>query len=1544
MKSAGCSALFVGLGLGVSLVLTGCGGGGSNSGGGGGGSNPPTPTITSISPTSVMAGSAAVTLTVNGTNFLSTSIIQVNGMSETTAFVNATQLTAAVPATQIVSGGQLAVAVLNGSVSSAQGTPMNFTVNNPVPAISSVSPTGELAGVSSPTITVTGTGFVPTTFINVNGNARTTTYSSETQVSVALAAADVAAAGSLSLTAVNAAPGGGTSTAATVTVTAPSVAPTITSISPSTETVGANSLTIAVTGTGFVATTVIDVNGSARTTTYTSGTKVSAVLTTADVAATGSLSVTAVSPAPGGGTSAAFMLAVNNPTVGAITLNPAGLTEGGTTPVTITVAGSTFVPSSVVKVNGNARTTAYLNANSLTFVATVADQATVGLLAVTVTNPAPGGGTSPAANLGITAPGAPQITSVTPNPIYIGSGDTSISVNGSGFTTNSVVNWNGTTLVGGGFINSYYGQTLLATVPAADLTTAGTASVTVNTPGASPSLSNPVAVAIANPPAPTLASIYPSGGPVNTSTQLILYGTGFTQESTVAINGVNVAAEYNLPTQLTATVPASAVALPGNLSVTVTNPPPGGGTTSPLAFTAYIGITNNDIAYNAADGLLYASVPGSEGNPQGNSIVGIDPATGTIMRQIWVGSNPNKLALSTDGTQLFVGLDGAASVAQVDLNKGKVVDQFALGGGVGVYNPTYTATFMAAVPGNPNSVAVEAGDIVTVYDSGTARVNTSQNSNYGGSGPICFGSSSSTLYVWGAGIDILTIDSTGITAATALTTPTGGNAYSGTMQYDNGRLYLSNGQVYDASAGTLLGTFYSGTNTAASGPVVSDSTLGRAFLANESSFNNSTQIIAYEESTFNPAGTISLSLPSTGYSLAFQRIVRWGQDGLAVNTTSQIYIFQSSVVQDLSASPADLSVAFSAPSTAATGSAITYSASINNLGPNAAQDTTLSLNLDPSLIIGSVTSSQGTCIQEAAVLCNLGDLANGSSVTVSVSATPTNSGTLEGTATVNSVSYDPAITNNQATTSTTVTGREYAAVPAIASISPAMVQSGASDFTLTVNGTGFVSDSVVDLGSSALSTTYESTTQLTAQVTASQVANYGWASITVTNPAPGGGTSGISPLTIYALVSVPANAILFNPFSQQIYASVPSASTTVTGNSIVTIDPITASVGTPIDIGSEPNVMAETSDGDYLYVGLSGADGLAQFDLLTQKVVATIPLTLTQDGESSPVAATWLAAMPGSDSTLAVNANGTWGNFGIFDVSGSTGSFRTNLSGIYEGIDPEFADASHVYAYDSQTSGAEFYRYSVTASGLTLIDGTTLNGLGGSLGSFQIGSNGLVYGDSGGIVDALTTPPSQIAVLPTVESLQLTGPGVGVAADPSTNSDFLMMENTAGTWSYALARYNLTTYLPDAWIPMPTSLSNIETGWSMLRWGQDGLALLASVNSSIDPGGTTEIVLLRGPFVTPQLLGTDTAATLTSSSQSSFTHGAGNTLLTLTGSNFQPGVAVTWNGSYRTTTIVDATHVTVAIPVSDLAATGSATVVATNPGGAASNSLTITIN
>jgi len=429
------------------------------------------------------------------------------------------------------------------------------------------------------------------------------------------------------------------------------------------------------------------------------------------------------------------------------------------------------------------------------------------------------------------------------------------------------------------------------------------------------------------------------------------------------------------------------------------------------------------------------------------------------------------------------------------------------------------------------------------------------------------------------------------------------------------------------------------------------------------------------------------------------------------------------------------------------------------------------------------------------------------------------------------------------------------------------------------------------------------------------------------------------------LVNVPASGMAFDPYSQQVYATIPSTATTITGNSVVTINPVTGAVGTPVFVGSQPTVMAETSDGNYLYIGLSGADSVAQFDLLRQSLKVTIPISMTQNGSTTSVAATWLAAMPGSDSTLAINTNGTWGNFGIFDISGNTGSFRPNFSGIYNGVNPIFGDASQIYAYDSQTSGAEFYRYSVDANGLTLIDGTTLDGIGGFAGAFQL-ANGLVYGAGGGIINPSTTPPSQIATLPQFDFYNSgsNGAGVGVAADPSLQKEFMVLENLAGTSAYGLVRYDLNTYLPEALLDFPSWVSSFNSALTTFRFGQDGLAFLVTGQSTSGSQPQVEILLLRGPSVAPQELQSNPAASLTSSSAASIEHGSGNTILTLTGSKFLPGVAVTWNGSYRTTRVVDSTHVTVAIPASDLKSTGTASLAATNPGASASNTLQITIN
>jgi uncharacterized protein (DUF2141 family) len=72
---------------------------------------------------------------------------------------------------------------------------------------------------------------------------------------------------------------------------------------------------------------------------------------------------------------------------------------------------------------------------------------------------------------------------------------------------------------------------------------------------------------------------------------------------------------------------------------------------------------------------------------------------------------------------------------------------------------------------------------------------------------------------------------------------------------------------------------------------------------------------------------------------------------------------------------------------------------------------------------------------------------------------------------------------------------------------PTAVAPGGPAFTLTVNGSGFVSGATVHWNGAARTTTFVSSSQLTAAIPASDIATAGTASITVANPAPGGGPS-----------------------------------------------------------------------------------------------------------------------------------------------------------------------------------------------------------------------------------------------------------------------------------------------------------------------------------------------------------------------------------------------------------------------------------------------------
>ena len=89
-----------------------------------------------------------------------------------------------------------------------------------------------------------------------------------------------------------------------------------------------------------------------------------------------------------------------------------------------------------------------------------------------------------------------------------------------------------------------------------------------------------------------------------------------------------------------------------------------------------------------------------------------------------------------------------------------------------------------------------------------------------------------------------------------------------------------------------------------------------------------------------------------------------------------------------------------------------------------------------------------------------------------------------------------------------------AGAPITTSLSPSSIMANGAGFTLTVNGQNFVDGAIVYWNGAVLTTTFINGTQLQATVLASHLTLAGPASVTVGNPAPGGGTSNAQTFTV----------------------------------------------------------------------------------------------------------------------------------------------------------------------------------------------------------------------------------------------------------------------------------------------------------------------------------------------------------------------------------------------------------------------------------------------
>ena len=102
--------------------------------------------------------------------------------------------------------------------------------------------------------------------------------------------------------------------------------------------------------------------------------------------------------------------------VPAITSISPGTTTAGSPSFTLTVTGSNFSASSVVRWNGVARPTSYVRSTQLQASIPASDIASAATAQVTVTNPSPGGGSSTSLAFAVTPNNpAPTLTSITPN-------------------------------------------------------------------------------------------------------------------------------------------------------------------------------------------------------------------------------------------------------------------------------------------------------------------------------------------------------------------------------------------------------------------------------------------------------------------------------------------------------------------------------------------------------------------------------------------------------------------------------------------------------------------------------------------------------------------------------------------------------------------------------------------------------------------------------------------------------------------------------------------------------------------------------------------------------------------------------------------------------------------------------------------------------------------------------------------------------------------------------------------------------------------------
>lgn len=470
-----------------------------------------TPTLSNVFPNTDSINGGA-TLTLSGSGFVPGTTVELGGIVVGNVVItDANSLSFTVPA--YLSGSltkDIIVTNSAGNVVTAGG----FVYTAVDPTLTSVAPSsGSTDGGT--TITLTGTGFVPGTTVNVGGSAATNV--NVIDVNTLTAVTPNHAAGNATVTVNN-----GTNVASLVnSFVYNALAPTLNLVSPSSGSIAGGTL-ITITGTNLNHINAITIGGVAATLTGTSANSLTAIvppyysgpLLTDIIVSDGTANAVIV-----GG----FSYNAIAPTLSSLT--PAsGSTSGGTS---ITLTGTGFTPNTTVLIGDLAATHIEVqNASRLTFLTPAYIDGSL-VKDVTVNNLV---GSVTLAGAFTYVASTPAVMSISPSAGTT-SGNTLVTISGDNFTPGSTV-W-----LGGHQASSVQvmdANTVTALTPPYS-SGALTVDAEVNNGVASSALNDTYTY---QPALPTIANINPATGSIAGGSSITITGTNFTPDSTVSIGGI----------------------------------------------------------------------------------------------------------------------------------------------------------------------------------------------------------------------------------------------------------------------------------------------------------------------------------------------------------------------------------------------------------------------------------------------------------------------------------------------------------------------------------------------------------------------------------------------------------------------------------------------------------------------------------------------------------------------------------------------------------------------------------------------------------------------------------------------------------------------------------------------------------------------------------------------------------------------------------------------------------------------------------------------